>query len=156
MELSGEEEKGHEVERSAFDISSDDDQPAHFGSDPRSVAPTPESADSYAQCPHCSSPGAPSSTGATSGFTSSDEFSAESCCSLGPRRFEHRFLQPSRVALYDESSYWSTSNCARCGQPGAFCVCPRRYRLNDGAIRAGVLPVLVFALSLMCGMVMRR
>lgn len=179
MELrGGEEETRHkeaELERSGFDVSSNDDceqdsEPVHFGRHSQFVDPTSESADSHTQCPCCRSLGssredsmrssaAPSSTGATSGFTPSDQFSAESCCSRcssSPRRFEPRYFSPSRAALYDDPSYWSTSNCSRCGQPSAFCVCPRRHRLNSGEIPAEVFPVLIFALGLMCGIALAR
>lgn len=134
------------------------------------VDPPSESADSQTQCPYCRSvessqedsvrsSAAPSSTGATSGFTSSDECSADSYCSrcyLGPRHNMYRYPWPSRAACYDGPSYRSASNCSRCGQPGAFCVCPRRNRRDSRELLAEMSPVIILALGLMCGIALAR
>ena len=166
----GEEEgpKEDKVPRANIELGSNDDgeqdsEPTRFSRDSQFVFPTSESADSRTQCPYCrsrgSSPGgsiAPSSTGATSGYTASDESYCSRCC-LGPRHFEPGQFSPYRRALYDGPSYWSTSNCSRCEQPRAFCICrPQRHRLNSSDTSAEISPFLCFALGLMCGIALAR
>ena len=159
--------KEDKVPRANIELGSNDDgeqdsEPTPFSTHSQFVFPSSQSADSRTQCPYCRSPDsssgdsiAPSSTGATSGYTASDE-SYYSRYYREPCHFEPRPLWPSRPALYERPSYWSSSNRSRCGQSGAFADSPERHRRDSGELLGEVSPVLIFALGLMCGIALAR
>ena len=74
----------------------------------------------------------------------------------GQYRRSFRSPPAREVACRHCLSQWSNSNCSRCGQPTAFCVCPRRHQLDALMSSSTALRTITFGLGLMCGILLAK